>query len=162
MILCNSNNMYIKTVGFFVKKKKNFLYESSQCESSCFVTPNVRHWQLKSPLCQFCKATNIQLSFHHYPISTLSDMQAFKGYALLERNFPYSATVTGLIAVLFEWWQIWGVCFKLRCVKEESLFDRRWCILGRSVIVMASDFCALNYGLDVDSENGGFYGYRIL
>ena len=65
------------------------------------------------------------------------------------------AAATGLSEALFERGQICGACFELRCAEEESPFDRRWCILGRSVIVTATDFCAPNYGFDADGESGG-------
>ncbi|KAL1327414.1 hypothetical protein HN51_037470 [Arachis hypogaea] len=66
-----------------------------------------------------------------------------------------AAAAAILSHAVFEQGQICGACFELRCAEEDSPFDRRWCIPGRSVMVTATDFCAPNYGVDADEESGG-------
>ncbi|XP_061350339.1 expansin-A13-like [Gastrolobium bilobum] len=66
----------------------------------------------------------------------------------------YGIATAGLSEALFGRGQICGACFELRCVEEETLFDRRWCISGTSVIVTATNFCAPNYGFDAESNGG--------
>ncbi|KAF6144559.1 hypothetical protein GIB67_006051 [Kingdonia uniflora] len=66
------------------------------------------------------------------------------GYGDLVKR-GYGMATVGLSTELFERGQICGGCFELRCVE-----DLRWCIPGTSIIVTVTNFCAPNYGLEVD------------
>ncbi|KAJ1379300.1 RlpA-like protein, double-psi beta-barrel domain [Sesbania bispinosa] len=75
------------------------------------------------------------------------------GYGDLMRD-GYGFATAGLSEALYGRGQICGACFELRCLEEETSFDRRWCIAGTSITVTVTNFCAPNYGFDADSDGG--------